>query len=309
MLVWLDGRTNTRQRPQENFGREIMELFTLGVGNYTEQDVYAAARVFTGWNLRLVGDARNDAERVLRVRLQRRTSTSRRRRRSLPDLSRRQHGRFRRARPATGCRTASTSSTRWRGIPKPRGGSPRKLWNFFVSERCSAGPGVRRRRAERVPAERHRACKPVVQLRPAVALVPESRPTGYARYSWPVEFVVRAIKEVGWAGFSVDSGAAPLEATWGRRCSSRPTCRLGARPGMVLDRRDAGAHELRLDAGVEPAIQPRRDAAAGPGVARGRSWSSSSTGCRRRRTTRRAATTRCSTISRPAPPGPAPTRS
>ena len=55
MLVWLDGRLNTRQRPQENFGREIMELFTFGLGNYTEYDVYAAARVFTGWNLRLIG--------------------------------------------------------------------------------------------------------------------------------------------------------------------------------------------------------------------------------------------------------------
>src|SRR6185437_15541304 len=51
MLVWLDGRTNTKAKPQENFGREIMELFTVGVGNYTESDVYAAARVFSGWNL------------------------------------------------------------------------------------------------------------------------------------------------------------------------------------------------------------------------------------------------------------------
>ena len=60
MLVWLDGRTNTRARPQENFGREVMELFTFGIGNYTEQDVYAAARVFTGWNLRLVGGNAQD---------------------------------------------------------------------------------------------------------------------------------------------------------------------------------------------------------------------------------------------------------
>ncbi len=56
MLVWLDGRTNTKTRPQENFGREVMELFTMGVGHYTETDVYAAARVFTGWNLRRSGD-------------------------------------------------------------------------------------------------------------------------------------------------------------------------------------------------------------------------------------------------------------
>src|SRR5712671_4189916 len=57
MLVWLDGRTNTKAQPQENFGREVMELFTVGVGNYTESDVYAAARVFTGWNLQRPGTA------------------------------------------------------------------------------------------------------------------------------------------------------------------------------------------------------------------------------------------------------------
>src|SRR5579872_2769854 len=51
MLVWLDGRTNTKSQPQENFAREVMELFTMGVGNYTEPDVYAGARVFSGWNL------------------------------------------------------------------------------------------------------------------------------------------------------------------------------------------------------------------------------------------------------------------
>jgi len=61
MLVFLDGRTNTRARPQENFGREVMELFTWGIGHYTEADVYAAARVFTGWNLRNVpGMVAND---------------------------------------------------------------------------------------------------------------------------------------------------------------------------------------------------------------------------------------------------------
>src|SRR6185503_8705880 len=56
MLYWLDGNTNTKARPQENFGRELMELFTRGVGTFTESAVYAAARVFTGWNLQ--GDAR-----------------------------------------------------------------------------------------------------------------------------------------------------------------------------------------------------------------------------------------------------------
>ncbi|MCA1648775.1 MAG: DUF1800 domain-containing protein [Acidobacteria bacterium] len=56
MLVWLDGRTNVRARPQENFARELMELFTMGVGTFEETDVYAGARVFTGWNLARLGD-------------------------------------------------------------------------------------------------------------------------------------------------------------------------------------------------------------------------------------------------------------
>src|SRR5581483_5801044 len=51
MLIWLDGATNFKNAPNENFGRELMELFTLGLGNYTEDDVKAAARAFSGWNL------------------------------------------------------------------------------------------------------------------------------------------------------------------------------------------------------------------------------------------------------------------
>ncbi len=49
MLIYLDGATNTRQRPNENFARELLELFTLGEGHYTEHDVVEAARVVTGW--------------------------------------------------------------------------------------------------------------------------------------------------------------------------------------------------------------------------------------------------------------------
>ena len=59
MLIWLDGDTNTKRNPQENFGRELMELFSRGVGFYTESDVYAAARVFTGWNLQTTARQRD----------------------------------------------------------------------------------------------------------------------------------------------------------------------------------------------------------------------------------------------------------
>src|SRR3990170_3304894 len=49
MLEYLDNESNRKGRPNENFARELMELFTMGVGNYTEQDVREAARAFTGW--------------------------------------------------------------------------------------------------------------------------------------------------------------------------------------------------------------------------------------------------------------------
>lgn len=51
MLEYLDNRSNRKGRPNENFARELLELFTLGIGNYTEQDIKEAARAFTGWTL------------------------------------------------------------------------------------------------------------------------------------------------------------------------------------------------------------------------------------------------------------------
>ena len=49
MLVYLDNGENIKSHPNENFGRELLELFSMGVGNYTERDVREAARAFTGW--------------------------------------------------------------------------------------------------------------------------------------------------------------------------------------------------------------------------------------------------------------------
>src|SRR5499426_247646 len=49
MLAYLDAAQNVKGAPNENFAREVMELFTMGVGNYTEQDIREAARAFTGW--------------------------------------------------------------------------------------------------------------------------------------------------------------------------------------------------------------------------------------------------------------------
>lgn len=52
MLRWLDTDTSVKGHPNENFARELMELFTMGIGSYTESDVKEAARAFCGWGLR-----------------------------------------------------------------------------------------------------------------------------------------------------------------------------------------------------------------------------------------------------------------
>ena len=84
----------------------------------------------------------------------------------------------------------------------------RKLWNFFVTDLEAPDP----RFVETIAGEYLRnntEMKPVVTaiLRSGWFLDP---PSWYTRYSWPVEFVVRAIREVGWEGFSVDTARTPL---------------------------------------------------------------------------------------------------
>ncbi|MFV0606208.1 MAG: DUF1800 family protein [Niabella sp.] len=56
MLNFLNNQQNRKGRPNENFAREVMELFTLGRGNYTEQDIKEAARAFTGWTANARGE-------------------------------------------------------------------------------------------------------------------------------------------------------------------------------------------------------------------------------------------------------------
>ncbi|HEX9988104.1 MAG TPA: DUF1800 domain-containing protein [Chloroflexia bacterium] len=56
MLIYLDNNTNRKGKPNENWARELFELFTLGIGNYTETDVKEAARAFTGWTVNRQGE-------------------------------------------------------------------------------------------------------------------------------------------------------------------------------------------------------------------------------------------------------------
>lgn len=70
VLIWLDADSNRREHPNENLARELMELFTLGVGNYSETDVKEAARALTGWTVknrafREVADYHDDGEKTI----------------------------------------------------------------------------------------------------------------------------------------------------------------------------------------------------------------------------------------------------
>src|SRR5208337_4804889 len=51
MLIWLDQAQSRKEHPNENFAREVMELFALGIGHYTEHDIGEGARALTGWSL------------------------------------------------------------------------------------------------------------------------------------------------------------------------------------------------------------------------------------------------------------------
>ena len=56
MILYLNNQQNKKAHPNENFAREVMELFTLGVGNYTENDIKESARAFTGWTVNTKGE-------------------------------------------------------------------------------------------------------------------------------------------------------------------------------------------------------------------------------------------------------------
>jgi len=70
MMHWLDANSNRKGRPNENLARELMELFTLGVGNYTEDDVKEGARALTGWSpkrleVKFVSDRHDAGEKTI----------------------------------------------------------------------------------------------------------------------------------------------------------------------------------------------------------------------------------------------------
>ena len=83
------------------------------------------------------------------------------------------------------------------------------------------------------------------------------RDSYFARYSWPVEFVARALKEVGYAGFHAQQRARPAVEHGAAAVRAAGRGRMGARPGVVHDRGDARADEFRVDADVAAAQRHR----------------------------------------------------
>ena len=75
MMIWLDTQSSKKGKPNENYARELMELFSLGIGHYTEKDIREAARAFTGWEI----DGGKSSFRIRRSTTTARRSSSARR--------------------------------------------------------------------------------------------------------------------------------------------------------------------------------------------------------------------------------------
>jgi uncharacterized protein (DUF1800 family) len=206
MLVWLDGRTNTKAKPQENFGRELMELFTLGVGYYTEQDVYAAARVFTGWNLQRVGATSDPAGRYEFVYnpSQHETTSKTFSFAVFPDGSRTIPARA----AADGMQDGLDLIDGLARHPATARRLARLLYTFFVNDAADPDTTLVEQLAS-VYLSNGLQLKPVVRalLSSPAFLASTNR---FARFAWPVEFVARAVKETGWVGYSLSDALTPL---------------------------------------------------------------------------------------------------
>jgi uncharacterized protein (DUF1800 family) len=204
MLVWLDGITNFKAKPQENFARELMELFTFGVGNFSESDVYAAARVFTGWNLARsgggyrfqfnAGQHDTDAkEFTFPIYSSRRARTSR----SIPGRS-----------AMVGIDDGRDLIHALAYHPETARRLARRFWTWFVSETEPATDSFVAS-VTRTYLDNDTSIRAVLRTVLASDEFQDSTRM-FQRYTWPVEFVVRSLNEVGYRGFSANDALTPL---------------------------------------------------------------------------------------------------
>jgi uncharacterized protein (DUF1800 family) len=207
MVVWLDGRTNVKAKPQENFAREVMELFTMGVGNYVEADVYAGARVFTGWNLVRLGGP--DTAGYYKFFYDARQHETTAKDFTFPIYP--NGGKTIPARPAAdGLQDGIDLIDAVARHPATGPRLARKLYEYFVNE---VDPPDKQLIAD-MASDYYRSGFEIKPMLIRLFVSPQfTDPSNYfKRYAWPAEFVVRSIKEMGWSGFSVNDALNPLIA-------------------------------------------------------------------------------------------------
>ena len=207
MIYWLDSQLNTRTRPQENFGREIMELFSLGIGNYTEQDVYAAARVFTGFNWQILGDRAVTTGSWYAYRYVPGDHDTNAKEFTFPIYP--GGGRVIPARAAAaGEQDANDFVLAVASHPATARRLATRLYKFFVNETANPDEALISAMANVYLGNNYN----IKSMLRTLFLSAQFRDPAnfFQRYSWPTEYVVKAIKETGWTGFSVNTAITPL---------------------------------------------------------------------------------------------------
>ena len=207
MIIFLDSRTNTRTKPQENFGREIMELFTLGLGNYTEQDVYAAAREFTGFNIEIVGDRADTANSYYRYVYRPNDHDPTAKEFTFPIYP--DGNRVIPARAASaGEQDAVDFISALARQPATASRLATRLYKFFINDTAEPNAATVNQIATAYLSSGGNMKTTLQAVFSSAAFLNPNNI--FQHYAWPIEYVVRAIKEVGWKGFSVNNAMTPL---------------------------------------------------------------------------------------------------
>jgi len=178
----------------------------MGVGNYTEPDVYAGARVFSGWNLVTTGAATDGSRHQEFIFIPAAHDTDPKTF-SFPIYANGSHTIPARA-ASDGMQDGVDLINALAANPNTGRYLAKKLFTFFVSEFRPPDPSF----IERVAATYQSSQYDMAAVMREVLLSPEfwDPRSVWARYSWPAEYVVRLLKDVGWVGFSAAGALTPL---------------------------------------------------------------------------------------------------
>ena len=207
MVAWLDGDTNVKKKPQDNYARELMELFTVGVGVYTEDDVEAGARVFTGWNLRRADNPRVKENRYYQFNYRAVQHDTKSKKFSFPIYGSGSKTIPRRS-GADGMQDGIDLINALARHPATGPRLARKLYAYFVDEFAEPDAALVKQLALTYYSTDFDMRQVVRVLFESPQFQDSSR--YWRRYSWPAEYVARLIREVGWVGLSAKSALVPL---------------------------------------------------------------------------------------------------